>query len=159
MELAKGVRARYMNRLNSLFLTAQELHHPNSSRVPGGARVVAALYIKNEMVGLGWNQNRTSPFQAQHGKNSDAIYLHAELHAIKQALRVVGHDDLIRAKTTLFVCRAKRTRRAGPFVWGLARPCSGCMGAISKDWFKIKNVVYSLNEDEYGRDFEVLSQK
>lgn len=143
--------------MSNLFSLCQDLHNePNSTRLPGGARMVAALYVKNELVSIGWNQRKTSPFQAQFGKNQEAIYLHAELHAIKSALRTWSEADLIRAKTTLFICRAKRTHRAGPFIRGLAKPCSGCMGALGKDWYKIKTVVYSLDQDKYGSEFEVL---
>ena len=144
--------------MNMLFSIAQEIPGINHNKGCGGARIAAALFIKNELVSIGVNQARSSPFQAKFGKNSDSIYLHAELHAVKQALRNWSEDELRSSKTTLYICRAKRHAPRSPFIWGIARPCSGCMGALGADWFNIKNIVYSLNENDGGRRFEILSR-
>lgn len=143
-----GMLNKDMNRLNVLFEVAKEL--PGV----GGAKVAAALYVKNELVAVGWNQERTSPFAAKYGRNSLAICLHGETHAIKQALRTYSVDDLARAKTTLYVCRAKRTGIGGEFIWGLSKPCMGCLRSIVD--FGIKRVVYSMDEIDNERTYGEL---
>lgn len=143
-----GMINKHRSRLDTLFEFAKEL--PNSAN----ARVAAGLFIKNELVAIGWNQLRSSPFAAKYAKNSEAIYLHAETHAIKQALRLYSVDDLIRAKTTLYVVRAKRASQAGDFIWGLSKPCLGCARSVVD--FGIKRIVYSLDEINGDRQFEEM---
>jgi len=113
----------------------------------GHARIVAALYIKNELVSIGWNQSKTSPFAMKYGKHEKAICLHAEQSAIKQALHRFSVEDLSNAKTTLYVARVKRLYQGSNFVWGLAKPCSGCFSSIVD--FDIKRIVYTLDNGEY----------
>lgn len=140
--------SKHQSRLDTLFELAKELEPA------ANARVAAGLYIKNELVAIGWNQIRTSPFAVKYAKNSEAIYLHAETHAIKQALRLYSVDDLVRAKTTLYVVRAKRASQAGDFIWGLSKPCMGCARSVVD--FGIKRIVYSLDEINGERLFEEL---
>ena len=79
-------------------------------------------------------------FQKKYAPNEDAIYLHAEVSAIKNALRHI--DEKVLAKSTLYICRIKRTgSRNSPFTWGISKPCTGCQRAIAT--FNIKTVVYS----------------
>jgi tRNA(Arg) A34 adenosine deaminase TadA len=105
------------------------------------ARIAAALVYKNRVVGVGYCQKKTHPLQSRYGKNPDAIYLHAEVDAIRNALNTVG-PELI-SKCTMYVVRQKRA--AGSLKWqdGIAKPCSGCQGAIAA--FDIPRVVYTTN--------------
>src|SRR5665213_408986 len=119
-------------RLMMLFELAQDV-------VPcGNAKLAAGLYIKNDLVSVGINQVRTSPFAMKYGKNEKAACLHAETHAIKQALRHFSVDELTSAKTTLYVARAKRTGQGSEFQTGLAKPCLGCIRSIID--FNIKRI-------------------
>lgn len=104
------------------------------------AKIAAAVVIKNEIVSFGENQLRTHPFQLKFGKNTDAVYWHAETHAIYNALKRVPVEELIRA--TLHVVRVKKTA-AGSKDWvlGLAKPCRGC--EFCAKTFGIPRVVYS----------------
>jgi len=137
------------NRLNLLFEMAKEVEPT------GKAKMAAALYIKNELVGVGWNQQRSNPLAVKYQKHAEAITLHAEIHAIKQALRLYSVDELARAKTTLYICRAKRKSPAGEYLWGLSKPCVGCLRGILD--FGIKRIVYSMDETvEHGRFYEEL---
>lgn len=143
---------RDATRMNMLFEIAQEL--PGANRRPSGwqARIAAALYYKNEMIALGWNQARTSPFQAKYGSNPEAIFIHAEVHTIRQALRRYDQDELRRMKTTMYVCRSKKvplSKNRSRAIWGMSKPCPGCSGAILD--FGVNRVVYSLDEDRVGR--------
>ena len=69
-------------------------------------------------------------------KNEHAIYLHAEVAAIHNALKSM--DDLSR-KCTLIVVRVTRDGKLA-----LAKPCIGCYRCIVE--FNISKVYYSTNE-------------
>ena len=100
-----------------------------------GARLGALLVIGNRVVAMGHNQYRTHPLQKRWGKNSDAIYLHAEIAAIVNFLRSNSESDLQNA--TLYVARVL----ANSDTEGMAKPCPGCAAAI--DSYGIKRVVYT----------------
>ena len=85
---------------------------------------------------------RTHPFQDKYKKNEHAIFLHAEVHAIRNALNHLRVDDL--SKATLYIHRVKRSDDNTRWIQGLAKPCSGCKRAIVQ--FNLKKVVYSLDE-------------
>ena len=57
------------------------------------AKIVAGIYIRNKLVSIGENSYKTHPFQARFSKHEDCIYLHAEIDAIKNALREIGVDE------------------------------------------------------------------
>lgn len=106
------------------------------------ARLAAAIVKNNKIISVGINRKKTDPLQARFSKNKEAIFLHAEIHAIKNALRELTVDEL--KNSTLYICRVKRPLSSSKnFVWGLAKPCEGCSRAIAE--FEIKNVVYSTN--------------
>jgi deoxycytidylate deaminase len=111
------------------------------------ARVAAALVHHNNIVSFGICRKKSHPFQAQFGKNKDSIFLHAETDCIKNALKVMSLKDV--SKCTLYVCRVKfvdETKQK--LIFGLAKPCSGCVRAIAN--FDIKKVVYSLDNEGYN---------
>lgn len=107
------------------------------------ARMAAGLVWKGSLVSVGTNVRKTHPFQAKYGRNSDSIYLHAEISAIKGALRHIDVDDFRRS--TLLVCRLKRpSAQSKSFELAMARPCEGCMRAIAD--FGIGKVLFT-NDD------------
>lgn len=107
----------------------------------GNARLAAAIVIKNEIVAFGINRRKSHPFQKKFGRNCDAIFLHAEIDAIKNSLRHVDTDALSRA--SLYVARVKKGK-GNRFIQGLAKPCeNGCCNAIAA--FNIKNVYYTTD--------------
>jgi tRNA(Arg) A34 adenosine deaminase TadA len=106
------------------------------------ARLAAALVKSNKVLSIGINRNKTDPLQAKYGRNDESIFLHAEIHAIKNALREHSLEDI--ENSTLYVCRVKRPeQKSKKWVWGLARPCDGCSRAIAE--FGIKNVIYTTD--------------
>lgn len=122
----------------------------------GGSRVASALVVKNDVIAIGWNQNKSSPFQKRHSKNDEAIFTHAENHTIFKAIKNLGFNpqsdrevDLnnIRQafkRATLYIARSKfQSSHADVLQWGLSRPCTGCFEAIRK--YGIRRVVYSLD--------------
>jgi len=120
--------------MNTLFKLASTIEKV------GGARIAASLVLKNSVLSFGFNQRKTHPFQAKFGKNIDSIYLHAEVDAIKNALKSCSLDDL--KNSVLYVARSKTINKLQ--VSGLAKPCDGCMRAIAN--FNIKKVVYSTDD-------------
>ena len=113
-------------------------------------RFAAAVVYRNKIVSIGYNRNKSHPFQAKYAKNPEAIYLHAEVHAIKNALRELSVEEL--KNTELYISRVKKPQAGdNHFVWGLSKPCSGCERAIAE--FGIKRTIYTC--DEVG-NYEVL---
>ena len=106
-------------------------------------RFAAAVVYRNKIVSVGYNRNKSHPFQAKYAKNPDAIYHHAEVHAIKNALREINVEEL--KNTELYISRVKRPKAGDDhFVWGLSKPCPGCARAIAE--FGIKRTIYTCDE-------------
>lgn len=97
----------------------------------------AIIVIRNRIISVGVNNLKSDPLQAKYGKNNHAIWIHAEIHAIKNALKVVRVDEL--KKSCMYVVRYRKDG-----VTGLAKPCSGCERAIIA--FGIKEVIYTNDE-------------
>jgi len=115
-----------------------------------GAKISAILTDKNNnIISTGFNSSKTHPFQKKFAKNEMAICLHAEIDAIKNALRNISVDEM--SKTNLYICRVKRMNRGGKYITGLSKPCQGCMRAIIT--FGIKNVFYT---EENSSSFSCL---
>lgn len=110
------------------------------------ARIAAGLVYKNELISVGTNQYKSHPFQSKYGKNSCAIYLHAEVDCIKNALRTNSMDDI--SRSTMYIVRRKfKDQYRKHFENGLACPCDGCRRAIAA--FDISNVVFTSNGEEF----------
>jgi deoxycytidylate deaminase len=112
------------------------------------ARIAAAIVYKKDVVSFGINQNKTHPLQAKFSRSVNSIYIHAEIDAIKNAVKAgISLKEL--SKATLYICRAKfDSDQKKFFIPGLARPCeNGCTRAVAS--FGINRVVYSLNEGGY----------
>lgn len=110
------------------------------------ARIASCLVYKNDIISIGINKNKTHPMQKRYGKNSKAIYLHSEIDTIINALRDYDPEVLIKSK--LYILRVKRPESSSKaFIWGLAKPCSGCQHAIEQ--FGIKSVYYSTDEGTF----------
>jgi len=113
----------------------------------GQARLAAAIVYKNDIVAFGTNKKKTHPFQRRFCKHENAINLHAETDAIKNALRDLSVDQL--SRSSLYVARVRyetsqidlNKKFLRP---GLAKPCVGCSRAIST--FGIQKVCYSCDE-------------
>lgn len=104
----------------------------------GHAKIAAAVVYKKEIISIGVCSYQTHPLQKHYGRNSESIYLHAEIDALIKAKR---HNVPLN-KCDLYVARVKRP---GPFsdvyVTGLARPCEGCWKAIEEHG--IRKVIYT----------------
>lgn len=110
------------------------------------ARMAAAIVWRNQIISFGLNELKSHPFQAKYSKNKDSIFLHAETSAIKNALLVLAVPELSRA--SLYIARVKYdSPQKNNLIWGLAKPCAGCMKAIVA--FGISNVCYTTNEQTF----------
>lgn len=113
-----------------------------------GAKIAAAILMKNKIISIGVNSYKTHPIQAKFARTKGlSIHLHAEIAAIKNAMYHIEVQDF--AKATLLICRAKIEISNNKFVFGLAKPCSGCQRAIVE--FGIKKVFYSLDGEGYDK--------
>jgi len=123
--------------INELFILARD-----KERV-AKAKVVAAVVHKGKIVSYGFNQYRTSWMQRKFKKNDLSLFLHAEVDAIKNALKVADANTV--KNSTLYVVRSRKI--AGKHVFGEAKPCRGCESCIK--WFDMKRVYYSTDENTY----------
>lgn len=107
-------------------------------------KIAAAVVYKRDIISFGINQMKTHPMQKQFAKNHLAVYLHAEINAISNALNHLSKEEL--SKSSLFIQRVKRRNEYScEWVDGLAKPCIGCQQAILA--FGIKKVCYSTDDD------------
>lgn len=106
-------------------------------------KMAAAIVYRNRIISVGMNSMKSHPLQAKYAKNKEAIYLHAEIAAIKNSLRELNVDEL--SKCDIYISRVKKEKPfSNKYVWGLAAPCSGCRRAIAE--FGLRKVVYTTNE-------------
>lgn len=109
-------------------------------------KLAAAIVCRNRIISIGMNSMKTHPLQAKYGKNVHAVFLHAEIAAIKNALREIEVDDF--SKCDIYIARIKKEKPfSKKFVWGLAKPCSGCERAIAE--FGLKRVIYTCDNGKY----------
>ena len=112
--------------------------------VRGRIKLSAGVVYRKHLIATGVNSYKSHPMMLQWGKNSDSIFLHAEVDAIKNALRVITQEQL--AKCDLYVVRVKKDKR-GRYIYGLAKPCEGCSRAVAT--FNIRNVYYTSEGTPY----------
>lgn len=123
----------------------------NGSEPFSQARIASSVYYKNNIVSVGFNRNKTHPLQKKFGRNEESIYLHAEIDAIIQARRYLTSDEI--KSSIIYTARRKFTTHTDKEVWGLAKPCEGCMKAIKT--FGFKAGYYSTERgkiEQMGRD-------
>lgn len=141
--------------LHKMSINAQNLRGAGNTSSGAGCRVIAAIFINKKFLTFGMNSRKSNPFQVKYGKNEESIYFHAETNAIKRAIDLVGYNDLKRAKTTMFISRVKKMPNNRNFIWGISKPCRGCMTAIID--MDIDYVIYSLDEDKVGgKMYEIM---
>jgi len=122
-------------------LTKVAVANPNLTE-----KLAAAIVHRNKIISIGMNRMKTHPLAVKYGRNKDAIYLHAEIDSIKNALREIDIDNF--EKCDIYVVRVKKEKPFGKkYIWGLAKPCSGCQKAIQD--FGIRRVIYTCNDQTY----------
>ena len=116
-------------------------------------KMAAGIIYKNRLISIAHNSMKSHSFQKKYGRNVDAIYFHAEVHAIYKAIQS-GFNNF--HKSELIVVRSKwDSSNKNIRKLGLAKPCEGCLSCI-KD-FNIRKVIYSLDQIElFDLHFGVL---
>lgn len=104
----------------------------------------AVIVYKNSVISLACNRTKSHPFQKRYSKASEAIFLHAEVAAIHNALKRISLREL--SKSTMYVCRVRINKENKSF-FSYSKPCDGCMRAIAE--FDIKNVMYTDESGEF----------
>lgn len=104
----------------------------------------AVIVYKNDVISLACNKSKSHPFQKRYSKANEAIFLHAEVAAIHNALKRVSLKEL--SKSTMYVCRVRINKENKSF-FSYSKPCDGCMRAIAE--FDIKNVMYTDESGEF----------
>jgi tRNA(Arg) A34 adenosine deaminase TadA len=106
-------------------------------------KFAAAVVYRNRIISIGMNSMKSHPMAAKYGKNEHAIFLHAEVSAIKNALREIDVDDF--SKCDIYIARVKKEKPfTKKYVWGLSKPCPGCERAIAE--FGFKRTIYTCDE-------------
>jgi len=100
-------------------------------------KLAAGVVYRNRLVAVGKNSYKSHPMMTRFGKNPEAIYLHAEVDAIKNALRVLSLQEL--EKSDILVVRVKKDGH--DYKTCLAKPCDGCMRAIQT--FNLRQIFYT----------------
>lgn len=104
-------------------------------------KMAAGIVLKRHLISTGVNSYKTHPLMQSPGYHREQIYMHAEVDAIRNALRLISQDQL--AKSTIYIVRVKRTRNSNTYQYGLAKPCQGCARMIAS--FGIERMWWSLD--------------
>lgn len=119
-------------------LTRLAMKSPGVSN--GRVRMAAGIVYRRHLVATGVNQMKTHPMMMGDGYRDDQLFLHAEVDAIKNALKLLTAEEL--SKSSLAIVRVKRPYiGAKTWIHGLAKPCPGCQTII--DSFGIKDVWWT----------------
>jgi len=108
-------------------------------------KMSAGIVYRRHLVATGVNSYKTHPLMASPGYNQDQIYMHAEVDAIRNALRLISQDQL--AKSAIYIVRVKRDRETHEYTYGLAKPCRGCSRMIAS---------FGINSVWWSKDFEPI---
>ena len=121
---------------NTLFRIAETVERT------ANAQLVSGIYKRGKLISFGMNSKKSHPFQKRFGTNCEAIYLHSEVDAIKNALRHISLEEL--KKCSIFVMRVKKDKPGGKYISGTSKPCAGCSKAIAT--FGIKEIYFTEND-------------
>lgn len=127
---------KHVKRIEQCFDLAKE------NETTGRARLCASIYVNNRLLSVGYNHKKSSPFQAKYAKNEDAIFFHAETHAIKNFIRDLPPERL--KDSTLYIARAITDPFKRKWETANAFPCIGCLRAIHD--FEIPT-IFATNEN------------
>lgn len=119
--------------------------------VQGRFKIAAGIVYKKHLIATGINSYKTHPLMMpSNGYREGQIFLHAEVDAIRNALRLITQDQLKYCE--LRIIRVKRhSKTSQKWTYGLSKPCPGCTRVIAN--FGITRVKWSI--DEENLDFVV----
>jgi tRNA(Arg) A34 adenosine deaminase TadA len=100
---------------------------------------MSALLVdtRGKVVAVGMNRRKSHPLQKSYAPNPKAILLHAEIDAIKRALRTHTREEI--ATMTMYIARVGKKGLPAK-----AKPCIGCARALED--FGIKQVHWTEDQ-------------
>jgi len=117
----------------------------NNPGVQGRFKMAAGIVYKKHLIATGVNSYKTHPLMLKPGYRDGQLFMHAEVDAIRNALRLVDAEDL--SKCDIYVVRVKRpSKNSKNWIRALAEPCDGCARTIAS--FNFKNVFWTKDEVE-----------
>lgn len=135
-----GVLARehvYYNPTERIFSYLERIAVGNEG-IRNQWKLAAAITYKKQILTIGLNSTKTHPLQYAYGKNRFATSLHAEIDAIRKALKIMSAEQL--SKCDMYILRVKRDED-GDWIRAMAKPCPGCQRAIADHG--IRRVYYT----------------
>jgi deoxycytidylate deaminase len=102
-------------------------------------KMAAGIVYRRHLIATGVNSYKTHPLMQSPGYLREQIYMHAEVDAIRNALRLVSQDQL--SKGSIYIVRVKQNREKNGYTFGMAKPCRGCTRMIAS--FGISSVWWS----------------
>ena len=130
-----------MNEKHTKYLSALENKVITFSKTYN-VRMGALLVHRNKIISYGKNDFKTDPFQAKYADHEWRVHIHAEVNAVKKALKQISIDEI--KDSTLYVVRMKQNPFDKKFIWGMARPCKSCQMCLAA--FGISKVVYTTED-------------
>jgi deoxycytidylate deaminase len=106
-------------------------------------KMSAGIVHRRDLVSTGVNSYKSHPLMTGPGYNSEQIFMHAEVDAVRNALRLINQNDL--SECAIYVVRVKRSRDLKGWQYGMARPCRGCTRMIAS--FGIDSVWWSEDHE------------
>jgi tRNA(Arg) A34 adenosine deaminase TadA len=91
--------------------------------VIGLPRMGAVIARRNKVISIGLNSHKTDPLQLRYSRHPLSICKHAEIAAIKNALKADRNVDL--TKASIFIARVLKNGSTA-----MAQPCEGCQKAL-----------------------------
>jgi len=134
---------------SSLQLRIQSLLFETALATPrvGSGKLASAIIYRGNIISVGFNQNKTHPMQLKWMVNPKRTTLHAEVNAIVRASRVLGEYEF--SRSSIYVARVKKEEIRGNWMYGMAKPCAGCMRCIIS--FGIRELWYSTDDGDFDR--------
>jgi len=102
-------------------------------------KMSAGVVHRRDLVATGDNSYKSHPLMTGPGYNSEQIFMHAEVDAVRNALRLIPQSDL--SQCAIYIIRVKRSRDLTGWQYGMAKPCRGCAGVITS--FGIERLWWS----------------
>lgn len=122
-------------------LTRLAIENPG---VQGRFKLAAGIVYRKHLIATGINSYKSHPLMYEWGRNADSIFLHAEIDAIKNALRLITQEQL--SKCDMYIVRVKqKSIKDKSWIHGLAKPCDGCRRAIES--FGLKNIYFTTDDN------------
>jgi tRNA(Arg) A34 adenosine deaminase TadA len=118
-------------------MLSEALELAKKNEVKGLPKMAAIISKRKRIISTGVNQRKTHPLMQRFTDNHLKVHLHAEIDAIKNALKTHRESELKGAE--IFVARVMKSGQRG-----IAKPCAVCQRAL--DEFGITGVYWTEYE-------------